>query len=414
MDTKPGFLISGTFDSLRYRNFVYLWLGQITHTSALWIDMVARPLLVLAITGSAVHLGFVIALRSLSSVLLGLLAGVIADSFDRRKVVLVTKIVVLILSTLFASILILGWMELWHVYLFTFLRGASQAFDQPARRAMIPSIVPSHLVTNALALSSGSMQATRIFGAGGAGLLIAIGGLEIAFVSVALIYIAAVYFTYLMKVNVHDGKSYKGIAGLGSDFIEGVKFAWVNRTIRGVIVAAASYFTFGIAFLYVFGPLIAKQVLEIGDSGFGYMMASMGVGGVLGSLVLARINPSRNRGYLVVGALISIGIMLVVVSVSTFYDSVLITFITVCMLGLSQSWLHPIVNATLLQESPEDMRGRMLGLLSFDRALAMVGGSVAGFLSATIGPQHAQIVFGIACVIAAFSTLAYPPMRRIN
>ena len=180
-DTPPGQLAPGSaqpqerserygsmFASLAYRDFTYLWLGQIAHAGALWVDMVARPLLVLALTGSAVHLGLVIAVRTVPSFGLGLVAGVVADSFNRRTVLITTKVIVLLLAIIFAVALVLDWIDLWHVYLFTFLRGATQAFDQPARIAMVPSIVPKHLVTNAMALSSGSMQVMRIFGAGGA------------------------------------------------------------------------------------------------------------------------------------------------------------------------------------------------------------------------------------------------------
>jgi len=94
--------------------------------------MVARPLLVLAVTGSAIHLGLVIATRSISSVAFGLVAGVIADRFDRRIVLLGTKSIVFGLSGLFAMLVILDIIQLWHIYLLTFLRGATQAFDQPA------------------------------------------------------------------------------------------------------------------------------------------------------------------------------------------------------------------------------------------------------------------------------------------
>ena len=165
-DAPPGFL-GATFASLAYRNFVYLWLGQVTHAGALWIDMVARPLLVLAVTDSAVHLGLVMSARTVPAIALGLFAGVLADNFNRRMMLLATKVIVFGFGTLFALLLFFGLLELWHIYLFTFLRGATQAFDQPARRALVPSAVPRHLVTNAMALSSGTVQIMRIAGAGG-------------------------------------------------------------------------------------------------------------------------------------------------------------------------------------------------------------------------------------------------------
>ena len=92
------------FASFAYRDFVYLWLGQITHAAALWLEQTARPLLILALTGSPVHLGMVILVRTIPSVAFGLIAGVIADNFDRRTILVATKVVVLVLSIVFAII----------------------------------------------------------------------------------------------------------------------------------------------------------------------------------------------------------------------------------------------------------------------------------------------------------------------
>ena len=408
-------LLGSTFASLAYRDFVYLWLGQITHAGALWMDMVARPLLVLSVTGSPVHLGLVIAVRSIPTFVLGLVAGVVADNFNRRMVLLVTKTIVLALAAVFAVLLVLGRIELWHIYLFTFLRGVSQAFDQPARRAMIPSIVPKRLVTNALALSSGSVQLMRILGAGGAGLIIAFGGIEAAFVAVAVIYVGAVFFTWKLRTPDHDRTGYQGIRSAVGDMVQGFQYAWRSPTIRGIVIVAAGYFTFGMAFMHVFAPLLAKWVLEIGDSGFGYMMGAMGVGGVAGTLALAALAPRRKRGQILAGTLAIVGLLLIAVSVVTYLDSIVLVFLMIAVLGLGQSWLLPLINATLLESTPENMRGRMLGLLSLDRAMATLGGAVAGFLAAGIGPQAAQIVFGGACVVTtAMLIVFFPAIRRIQ
>ena len=124
--------LSATFASLQYQNFLYLWLGQVTHAGGLWLEMVALPLLVLDLTGgSAVHLGLIMATRTAPAVVFGLVAGIFADNFDRRLVMLVTKIVVLILSALFVSLLITDLLVLWQLYVFTFL---IQAVYKPRHR----------------------------------------------------------------------------------------------------------------------------------------------------------------------------------------------------------------------------------------------------------------------------------------
>ena len=403
------------FASLAYRNFTYLFLGQVTHAGALWLDMVARPLLVLAITGSPVHLGLVMAVRTVPAMSFGLLAGVVADNFERRTVLLTTKVIVFGLSVIFAVLVVTGWVQLWHIYLFTFVRGLTMAFDQPARRAMVPSIVPKHLVTNAMALSSGSVQVMRIVGAGGAGLIIVFGGLEAVFVTMAVFYAAAVASTWVLKVPDHTRTGYQGVKSVGTDLVDGFRFAWNNAAVWGILIASAGYFTFGMTFMTVFGPLFATQVLGIGDAGFGYMMAATGLGGVVGSLALAAVNPSRKRGLLLLTTLIALGVLLILFSAASYLGSIAVVFVVAAVLGVTTAAVFPIVNAVLVESAPEDMRGRALGLLSLDRGMTTLGGALAGLLAAAIGVQPAQIIFGIGCIATAIAMLTlYPAIRRID
>ena len=185
--------------------------------------------------------------------------------------------------------------------------------------------------------------------------------------------------------------------------------------IRGIFIASIGYFTFGQAFTMVFAPLFAKQVLEIGDSGFGYMMAATGLGGVVGALVLAAVNPGRRRGPLTLAMLLVLGTLQVLFSASTYLDSVTVVFLVAPLMGAGQSGFMPVANAVIVEAAPERMRGRVVGLLSLDRAMAALGGAVAGFLAAAIGPQVAQIAFGLACVATAVAMFGlYPPIRRID
>ena len=117
---------------LRYRNFRYLWLGQISHAGALWMEQLARPVLIWELTGSGAHMGGVVAMRTLPQLFFGVWAGVVSDWFDRRRVLLIDKVGVLILNIIFAALIVTGNLEIWHIYLVSFLRGTMMAFDQPA------------------------------------------------------------------------------------------------------------------------------------------------------------------------------------------------------------------------------------------------------------------------------------------
>jgi MFS family permease len=429
-----GFSFSRTFASLHYRDFVYLWLGQITHAFALWIDQIAKPLLILYLTDSPIHLGLVLVARTVPAVGFGLVAGVLADNFNRRFILLATKWVVLIITGLFALLVVLGLLELWHIYAYNFLRGATMAFDQPARRAMIPSIVPRNLVTNAMALSTGSMTATRIAGAAGAGLLISFAGFEGAYVTMTFAYIGAVFFTWKLRPIEQKRSGYQGMRSMGNDLIDGLKYSWHFKEIRGVLIIGIGWFAFGMAFMQVFAPLFAVNILDIGNQGFGFMVSFSAVGGTLGALILATYSPSKHRGLIMLATLAAYGFMLIAFSASTYLYSeniiprsieflwwsniplaLSVVFFIMFFLGLGQSTFFPLVNAVLVEKADENMRGRVLGVLSLDRAMTTLGGAAAGFLAAAVGSQQAQIIFGASLMLTAFLMyILYPPLRSID
>ena len=247
-----------------------------------------------------------------------------------------------------------------------------------------------------------------------AGVIIAFGGLEMAFLAIVFYYAAAVIFTWLLKVPDHARAGYHGVTGLGHDMMEGLRFAWSEPAIRGVLLASLGYFTFGMTFVSIFAPLFAVKVLEIGESGFGYMMAVTGLGGVVGSLLIAALNPGR-RGLLMTGTLAGLGVLLIGFSAVSYLDSTALLFLAVGFVGVGTAVFFPVVNAILVQEAPENMRGRVLGLLSLDRGMTTLGGTAAGFLAAAIGVQPTQIVFGACCILSALIALAVvPSIRRID
>ena len=353
--------------------------------------------------------------RTIPAVGFGLIAGVVADNFNRRFVLLATKFFVLGISIIFAVIVVLDSIEIWHIYAYNILRGAAMAFDQPARRAMIPTIVPRELVTNAMALSQGSMTATRIAGAAGAGLIIAKWGFSGAYVTMAVVYIGAVIFTWMLKPADHKRSGYTGIRNMGTDLVDGLKYSWNHPDIRGVLIMSLGWFTFGMAFMQVFAPLFAVNILDIGEKGFGYLISVSAVGSTIGALILAGANPSKNRGLLMLALLVSFGFLLIIFSASTYLMSIPLAFVVMFFLGIGQAGFFPLINALLVEKADEQMRGRVLGVLALDRAMMTFGGALAGFMAEALGAQLSQIIFGTGLILTALLMyILYKPLRLID
>lgn len=408
---------SGIFASFQYRDFRFLWLGQISQALALWMEQIARPLLVLSnlVGGDARDLGLVFAARTVPQLAAGLFAGVIADWYDRRKVLLVAKSGSALANFALAFLILSGEIELWHIYVQAFAKGMFNAMDQPARQSLIPSIVPARQLTNAVALNSASMNTMRIVGASVAGLLVAFVGFGMTFLVAAIIFLGAVYFTYRLQVPPHKRSGDRTVGNALASFREGVKFGWATPSIRWVIALAMVYFMFGMSYMQVFAPLFAKEVLEIGERGFGFMMSLTGAGGVAGALTLAAMNPRRHRGFAIMGVMATFGTMLIVFSLSTYLGIVGLSLALVVFIGMFQTPFNSLTNSVLLDSAPADMRGRVMALISMDRSVITVGATLAGFTAHALGVQSAQLIFAGVVLAGVFMALTLvPAFRRIQ
>ena len=407
----------GVFSSLRIRDFRLLWLGVTSHAGALWIEQIARPFLIFELTGSPVQLGAVIVARTLPQFVFGIFAGVVIDWSDRKRVLQLSQSAAFVLNVVFATLLLTGLLELWHIYAASALRGTTMAFDQPARHSLVPAVVPPDRVTNAIALFSASQNTMRILGTAASGFTIALIGVEGAFVAVAVIYAGTVIATSMLRVPPHQRPAESGPAAMLGGLGEAMRFAWHTPAIRGAIGLALIYFAFGLSFLQLFAPLFALDVLDIGPFGFGIMMSLTGGGSLLGALAIASRSP-RRLGLLVPMMMVSFGTLLVLFSLSTYVPGALgrpwivLPLALVFAAGLFQSGVNTMVQVMILDAAPEQMRGRLMGLLAFDRATMMAGAATGGLLAAAVGTQVAQIVYGLLVVSGALGVLLFASQFR--
>jgi len=404
--------------SFRYSAFRYLWLGQVTHAAGMWIDMVTIPLIVLSLFDSieqaAINVGLVMFIRTMPHFTLGLFAGVFADNFNRKTLLVVTKIGVVFIQIIFMFVVFMDHLSMTWVYLYTFFRGATMAFDQPARRAMIANVVPQELYTNAMALSMGTVQATRIIAAAGAGWIIALTsgvdriteadyGFQFPVTIILILYTLAFIFTYLInyshEVINNEGENKKNLQYVFAELIEGLRFSWSRKDIRAVVIMAACFFLFGMVFMQVFAPLFAK-ILGIGEKGLGILLSMSGVGGASGAVFLAAVNPNNKRGIWILSSQIALGLSLIFFALSVAFDNMMIIYFMAILIGLSQAIIFPLINSVLMKLTPDHLRGRAMGLLSLDRAFVSLGAAIAGPTAAYVGVANGQILFGVGCVMS--------------
>lgn len=403
------------FESLRFRDFRLIWLGQTSHALALWGQMIALPLLVLEMTdNSAAQLGGVMAARTLPTLVLGVWAGVIVDWFDRRSILIATKWGSFLLAILFAALLIGDWMELWIVYAWVLARGSTQAFDQPARFSMVPTILPGHLITNGMALLSSTQNVMRIVGAAGAGVFAEFVGLTGTFILIAAIYSSGVVAIHMLHIADHVRPATTGIRAMTSGLLEGASFAMRRPEIRGVLLVSLVYFAFGMSYMQVFAPLFAVEVLGIGRSGLGMMLSLTGLGALGAALYVANTQPVR-LGLILPLDVIGFGIALILFTASTYLPepfAIAIPLTLMLAIGALQTTFMSLSRSLMVQAAPDEMRGRILAFVSLDRSMMAFGGAAGGFLAGAYGIQITQVGFGIVCIVGGLSVLALTPGFR--
>jgi ENTS family enterobactin (siderophore) exporter len=428
----PPSWLPPTLHSLAYRNYLLLFIGQISNSLALWMDLVARPVLVVAMTGSAVQLGLVTLVRGLPVLVLGPVAGVLADRFDRRILMLISKGMSMAVNVTFAAIILSGNLVLWHVYVTAIVKALVQVFDQPARMALLPTTVPPHLMVNAVALNTGSMQITRIISASVAGFLIAAWALAFGFgehdtrafggvyVAVAISYVAAVVATFLLRVPPGGRVGYTEESYLTS-FVVALRFCWHNPVVLGVIILFAVQSSFALPYTQVFVPWLALQVMDIGPEGVGLLLGVSGLGSLFGAIVIATMGQKlRHRGLIIIGGLFLYGLVLAMLGLTSLLPLVavfgltmpLLPLIFVVIAGVGQSSIAAIKTVLMLEETPNEMRGRVMGLQHLDRGFSTVGAGAGGFAIALMGGPYALALFGGLCAIGALLVGALLPSFR--
>lgn len=405
------------FASLASTDYRRLWLSQTCYAGALWMEQIARPWLVLLLTGDdPVHVGGVVALQTLPQLLLGLFAGVVADTAPRKTILVATKSFVLLLNLVFTTLLLTGRIELWHVYATAMLRGASMVFDQPARQSLIASLVPARLLTNAVALMSSTQSVMRILGITLAGGIIALVGIERTWLVIAFVLVGSVLPLLRLEVPDDDRSQNRieGVRGLSVELVSGARFAASRPEIRGVLLLSLVYFAFGLSYLQVYLPLFARFELDVGALGLSLLGGASAVGALSGALLIAHRRPVR-LGFLLGTVTTTMGAGLVAYALAWSLPSPLDVALVLPLLvvvGLAQTSYFSLSHATLLSAAPENMRGRVISLLSLSRATVTLGASLGGFLAGRFGAQGAQVLYGL--VLGAAGLLALTQARGLS
>ena len=401
------------FIAFTYRNYRLFWLGQLVSVTGTWMQSLAQSWLVYEILGaSPFQLGLVNVLQFLPVLVFGIPAGIIADRFPKRSILMVTQSTMMLLSGVLAVLVITDVVQLWHVYLVATLFGCANAVDMPTRQAFVSEMVDRDALMNAIALNSALFNTGRIIGPAIAGLLLAIMGPGPLFAINAASYIAVLIGLLMMNTAPITNTS---TVGPIQRLREGLAYIRSEPVISRTIIMVGMIGIFGMNF-NVWVPVLASDAFDAGSSAYGQLFSAMGAGSLLGALSLAFSgrSPNRNRMVAAVFAMGAGEIVLDVVAASG--TALMLGALSLALVGFMSTNTMSTANTLVQTTASDELRGRVMAVyMTVFAGTVPFGALLSGWVTGRFGLTFSLASSGTMVVIAGLYQLwAVRQLRRGN
>lgn len=391
--------------TLRHRDFRLLWCGLLVSTIGQQIQSVVLPWHVYVLTDSPLQVGLVSLFGAVPFIALSFIGGAVADRLDRKRILLITQTITMLLTGALVVTTATGVVTPWLIYAVRFFAGATTAFDNPVRVALIPNVVPREELSNAFALQSLLRQTGAIIGPSIGGLLIGQFGLSATYAVNAASFLITVVVVLLMgSVPMTRSETARGWEMV----LGGLRYVRGQPLILSML--ALDFFVIGLGSFRAMLPFFADDILAVGPKGLGLLHAAPGVGAAVGAVVLGSIGGVRRPITAVLIASVGYGACVLGFSLSTFFPlSLLLLFGT----GITDV-VGEVQRATIIQSIiPDDVRGRVTGVHQvFSFGGFQLGQVWSGGVASIVGPVLAVLLGGCGVLLAvgAFATLS--PLRQ--
>jgi MFS family permease len=391
-----------SFAALRHRDFRLLWVGQFFSITGSQMQLVTinwhvydlmRPY---GEARAAAALGLVGLVRVLPIVLCSLVGGVVADAVDRKRLIIITQTVMLVCAGLLAAVTATGLTQMWPVYALTALSSAATAFDNPARQALLPALVPARDFPNAVSLGFVSFQIALVGGPVIGGVVLAHYGPAVVYAFNAVSFLAVIAAVLLMRASGR-GKA-EELARVGLESLkEGLRFVWRTPIMVQTMSLdfVATFFASATALL----PIFARDVLQVGEHGYGMLAAASAFGAVLTGLLLTRRGSEWPRPGLAV--LVSVAVYGAATVAFGLSRSYWLSLLMLALAGAADT-VSTVIRQTIRQLiTPDRLRGRMTSVnMIFFMGGPQLGELEAGLVAAAAGAPFSVVLGGVCCLAA--------------
>jgi MFS family permease len=394
--------------AFRHRNYQLFFAGQLISLTGTWMQSVAESWLVFRLTGSAALLGVTSFFTLAPVFLFATVGGIVADRVDRRRILIATQSMSMVLPLTLAALTLSGHVRVWHVFVLATCLGVVNAFDIPARQSFVVEMVGREDLSNAIALNSSMVNGARVVGPAIAGLLVAAVGEGWCFLLNGISYVAVIAGLAMMKVPRRPRPLARRSAW--RDTVEGFQFATRTKPIRALLVLLGLLSFAGMPYS-VLMPVFAESILVAGPKGLGLLMGASGFGALGGALALVWRRGVRGLGRWVAVSAAAFGLALIAFSFSrTFWLSALLLIPVGAAMMVEMAASNTLLQAMV----PDALRGRVMALYSMMfMGMAPFGALAAGWVAERYGAPMTVALGGLVCIAGGgVFSLQLPKIRH--
>ncbi len=397
--------------SLQHRRFRLLWLGLMISVAGAQMQVWALFWHIRTLTDQPIALGGVGLARILPVIVFSLLGGAVADVANRRRVLFITQGSIGLIALVLAILTLNGNIALWQIYLLTALQAVAVSFDQPARQALVPNLVPARDLPNAFSMMSIAFQTGAIVGPALSGLIIAYWGQPYTYLINAASYLAVILALILLG-PVSQQTAVGRDARISLPAIrEGVQFIMSQPIILSSMIL--DFFATFFSSANTLMPIVARDILHVGAVEYGWLSAAQSVGAVTAALAISQMSAIRRQGPIFLGAVVVFGAATVVFGMVRGF---LLAFFALMVIGAADA-VSTIIRNTIRQlHTPDYIRGRMTSVNQiFFMGGPQLGEVEAGVVAQLFGAPFAIISGGLGCILAVtWIARRWPQLRAYN
>ncbi|GII52007.1 MFS transporter [Planotetraspora thailandica] len=381
---------------LRNRDFTLYWAGVVLSQIGTRGTVAANFYQVYQLTGSVAYTGLVGAAQAVALILLSPLGGALADRLDRRRLLQAAQGVALLVAVALSWLTLAGQAEAWHVVLSVVLTTAAATFDQPARQALIPALVPRSQIGEAVALLNPSRELAVLVGPLLSGVLISLSGPGLMYVVDAVSYAVLVGVLATLRISkLEPSGERRSILG---SIAEGARYIARRPLIYNLMLLDLSATVFSA--YRVLLPALALDVLHVGATGYGVLSGAPSAGALIATYAVFRtVQRSRRQGRVLLVSTVLYGISAILLAHSPVF---ILAVLAALLLGAFDAMATTIRHAAVQIDTPDDIRGRVTAFYQMSsRGGPAIGDVVVGAVAGAIGPVAALTIGGLGPMLVA-------------